>query len=255
MTCHIRTLCSCCHLLHGWFHCNRRSQRVTQKRTSECPEIKLVALSVWFGAVFKRLSGLNRLRSLPPAAQRRPPRRAAGRSDRGQRSGSNSFFSDHPGTQFGRRHGKLHRRSNSGRHSQRHRRTAVESRIHQSGLHTGRGSSSDWPAAGERGADCVEPGAAGRDFRGRRAGGGSGTMLLPVQMLPERPGSSVLLRPGLPPVCRRDLLCTLFLRPHQAPRLLRSSQPRRLHPLLLRGGGRPRPARYAPDTLTVGNGR
>lgn len=135
--------------------------------------------------VLKLCSDLNRLCSLPPAAQLRPPRGATSRSDRGGGAGSDSFQSDHHSAQSGRCHGKLHQHSKpglSGRHSQRHRHAEMESRIRQPGLHRGRGSASDRAAAGERGADGVALGGAGRDLRGGRGGGGfrSGAMLLPV---------------------------------------------------------------------------
>ncbi len=137
-----------------------------------------------FGFCIKMRSGLNRLCSLPPAAQRPPPGGATSRSDRGGGAGSNSFQSHHHSARLGRCHGKLPRLSNpglSGRHSQRHRHTEMESRVYQSGLHCGRGSTSDRPAARERGADCVELGGAeGRDLRGRRGGFRSGSMLLPL---------------------------------------------------------------------------
>lgn len=172
------------------------------------------------GFCIKICSGLNRLCPLPPTAQRPPPSGATSRSDRGEGAGSNSFQSDYHGAQFGCCHGKLHRLPNpcfSGRHSQWHRNTEMQSRIHQSGLHCGWGSASDRPAARECGADCVELRGGRRDLRGRTRGLWSGTMLLPllpVQMLPERPGSRFLLSPRLSSVCSRDLVCTLFLCPH-----------------------------------------
>lgn len=136
-----------------------------------------------FGFYIKMCSDLNRLCSLPPAAQRPPPRSSSSRSDGARGAGSNSFQPHHHSAQFGRRHGKLHRPSNrglSGRHSQRHRHAEMESRIHQSGLYCGRGSASDRAATGERGAGRVEPRGPGRDLCGRRGGLRPGTMLLPL---------------------------------------------------------------------------
>lgn len=194
-------------------------------------------------------SDSNRLCSLPPAVWRQSPTRASSASWGGGGAGSNSFQSYHHGAQFGRRHGKLRRPSNpglSGRHSQRHRRTEMESRIHQSGLHCGRGSASDRAAAGECGAGCVELRGPGRDLRGCAGGFGSGAMpLLPVHMLSEQPSPRFLLGAGLASVCVRDPLCTLFLRAHQTPWLPWRNQPHRFHLVLLCGGRCPHPARYA----------
>lgn len=87
-------------------------------------------------------SGLNRLCSVPPAARRRPPRRAASGSDRGDGVGSDCFQSDHHSARLGSRGGKWCQLSNaglSGRNSQWRRHTKMESRNHQFGLHRGRG--------------------------------------------------------------------------------------------------------------------
>lgn len=194
-------------------------------------------------------SGLNRLCSLPPAAQRRPPGAATCRSEGGGGAGSNSFQSHHRSTRFGRCHGKLHQLSKpdlSGRHSQRDRHAKMESRVDQFGFDGGWGSTSDRSPTRERGADCVEFRGAGRDCWGCRGGYRSGTMLLsmlPVSMLSERPSPRFPLCPRVSSVCCWASLCTLFLRTHKTSRLPRHDFPHCLHPVLLCGGSCPHPSR------------
>lgn len=122
-----------------------------------------------FGSSNKICFDPTRLRSVPPAVQRLPvpPSTQCRKSNRGgRRAGSISFQPHHHIPQFGRHHGKLHGAPPvglSGRHSQRHQHSEMESRVHPSGEHGGRGPSPDRPATGERGAGCMEPRGPQRD--------------------------------------------------------------------------------------------